>query len=80
MEGYKAILRERAGRGREAVRRLFASSLAWIRRQTGGLSPRRAAAAVVALSLWMGAGGMRASTAPMIPQGEMFGEVHWYAG
>lgn len=57
---------------RERISAFLRAGRAWIR------SPRRAAAVVVALALWMGSGGMTASVAPLLPEGEVFGEVHWY--
>lgn len=58
---------------------------AWtqIRTRLSTIQPRRAAAAVVALSLWMGAGTMAGSAVLEIQTeqaGETFGEVHWYVG
>ena len=53
---------------------------AWIKERMGELSPRRAAAVVVALSLWMGVGGMDSSESVTETEGEVFGEVHWYEG
>ena len=39
----------------------------------------RAVAVVVALSLWMGVGGMDSSAKGEKMAGETFGEVHWYS-
>ena len=41
---------------------------------------RRGMAVVVALSLWMGVGGMDSSGVATETEGEVFGEVHWYEG
>jgi hypothetical protein len=51
---------------------------AWIKERKGRITPRRALAAVVALSLWMGAGRMDSSESVIVADGEAFGEVHWY--
>ena len=42
------------------------------------LRSKRALAAVVALSLWMGAGGMAGSSLPVPSDGEVYGEPHWF--
>jgi hypothetical protein len=49
-----------------------------IKEKKGEMSPRRALAVVVALSLWMGAGRMDSSESVIEADGEVFGEVHWY--
>lgn len=47
-------------------------------RRVRAVPPRRALAAVVALSLWMGAGTMAASVRTQKDRGTEFGEIHWY--
>ena len=44
------------------------------------MPPRRIVALVVALSLWMGVGGMDSSGVVTETEGKVFGEVHWYEG
>ena len=83
MEGFREALRVWAGKQTEGARGCFASLGAWLKEKKGRITPRRALAAVVALSLWMGAGGMAGSVALEAqnqPAGEVFGEVHWYEG
>ena len=80
MEGFCEALRAWAGKQTEGVRRWFASLGAWIKEKKREITPRRALAAVVALSLWMGAGRMDSSESVMEADGEVFGEVHWYEG
>ena len=80
MERYKGILRGWIGKLTEAVRGWFAFLGAWIKERMGELSPRRAVAVVVALSLWMGVGGMDSSGVVTETEGEVFGEMHWYEG
>ena len=80
MERYKGILRGWIGKLTEAFRGWFAFLGAWIKERMGELSPRRAVAVVVALSLWMGVGGMDSSEALTETEGEVFGEMHWYEG
>ena len=65
---------------KQEARRWAILAWGWIKGLMGEMSPRRALAFVVALSLWMGAGGMTASVRTSDPSGEVFGEVHWYNG
>ena len=51
---------------------------AWVTERAEKLTPRRALTVVVALSLWMGTGGMTASVAPIPSADGEVGEVHWY--
>ena len=44
------------------------------------LPRRRVVTAVIALSLWVGAGGIVASAPPPLPSAESFGAMHWYMG
>ena len=78
MERFKEAFLEWIGKVTEAVRGWFAFLGVWIKERTGEMSPRRAVAAVVALSLWMGVGGMDSSGVATETEGEVFGEVHWY--
>ena len=81
MEGFREALRAWAGKQTEGARGWFVSLGARIMEKKGEITPRRALAAVVALSLWMGAGRMAGSAAleaQTQPAGEVFGEVHWY--
>ena len=78
MEGFGKILRIWAGKQTARARRWLASLGAWIKEQKGRITPRRALTVVVALSLWMGAGGMDSSGVVTETEGEVFGEVHWY--
>ena len=78
MEGFREALRVWARKQTEGVRGWFASLEAWIKERKGRITPRRALAVVVALSLWMGAGGMDSSGVVTETEGEVFGEVHWY--
>ena len=78
MEGFREALRVWAGKLTERARGWFASLGAWIKERMGEMSPRRALAVVVALSLWMAVGGMDSSEVVMETEGEVFGEVHWY--
>lgn len=55
----------------------------WLRGRVKGMTLRRGSAIVVALLLWMGAGGMEGSAAAgrdIPPAGDAFGEIHWYEG
>ena len=78
MEGSWESLRVWAGKQTEGVRGWFASLGAWIKEKKGRITPHRALAVVVALSLWMAVGGMDSSEVVMETEGEVFGEVHWY--
>ena len=78
MEGFREALRAWAGKQTEVARGWFASLEAWIKEKKGEITPRRALAAVVALSLWMGVGRMDSSEVVLETEGEVFGEVHWY--
>ena len=81
MEGFGKILRIWAGKQTARARGWLASLGAWIKEEKGRITPRRVLTVVVALSLWMGAGGMAGSAAleaQIQPAGEVFGEVHWY--
>ncbi len=78
MEGFGKILRIWAGKQTARARGWLASLGAWIKERKGRITPRRALAGVVALSLWMGAGGMDSSGVVTETEGEVFGEVHWY--
>ena len=78
MEGFGKILRIWAGKQTARARRWLASLGAWIKEQKGRITPRRALTVVVALALWMGAGGMDSSGVVTETEGEVFGEVHWY--
>lgn len=66
------------GKFTDAVRRGDGIVGVWIKERMEEMSPRRAVAVVVALSLWMGVGGMESSGAARKTEGEIFGEVHWY--
>ena len=78
MERYGKALRGRMEKLTETVRGRSASLWARIKERIGEMSPRRALAVVVALSLWMGVGRMDSSEVVMETEGEVFGEVHWY--
>ena len=81
MEGFREALRVWAGKQTEGARGRFASLGARIKEKKGEITPRRALAVVVTLSLWMGVGRMAGSAALEAqnqPAGEVFGEVHWY--
>ena len=78
MERYKEILRGWIGKLTERLRGWLNTLGAWIKERMGEMSPRRAVAVVVALSLWMGVGGMDSSGEVTETEGEVFGEVHWY--
>ena len=80
MEGFREVLRVWAGKQAEGARRWFASLGAWIKEKKREITPRRALAVVVALSLWMGVGRMDSSESVIVADGEVFGEVHWYEG
>ena len=80
MEGFREVLRAWAGKRTEGARGRLASLGAWIKERKGRITPRRALAAVVALSLWMGVGRMDSSESVIVADGEVFGEVHWYEG
>lgn len=78
MGQYKETLRGRIGKVTERLRGWMNTLGAWIKERMGEMSPRRAVALVVALSLWMGVGGMDSSESVTETEGEVFGEVHWY--
>ena len=78
MERFCTTMRGWIGKGNKAVRGWSASLWEWVKERMGEMSPRRAAAVVVALSLWMGVGGMDSSESVIETEGEVFGEVHWY--
>lgn len=80
MERYGKALRGRMEKLTETVRGRSASLWARIKERIGEMSPRRALAVVVALSLWMGVGRMDSSESVIVVDGEVFGEVHWYEG
>ena len=80
MEGFGKFLRIWAGKQTARARGWLASLGAWIKERKGRITPRRALAVVVALSLWMGAGGMDSSESVIVADEEVFGEVHWYEG
>ena len=80
MEGFREALRVWAGKQTEGARGRFASLGARIKEKKGEITPRRALAVVVTLSLWMGVGGMDSSEVVIETEGEVFGEVHWYEG
>ena len=80
MEGFREALRVWAGKLTEGGRRWFASLGAWIKERKGRITPHRALAVVVALSLWMGVGRMDSSEVVIETEGEVFGEMHWYEG
>ena len=50
----------------------------WVSLWGRALRSKRALAAVAALSLWMGAGGMAGSSLPIPSEGEVYGEPHWF--
>ncbi len=80
MEGFGKILRIWAGKQTARARGRLASLGAWIKEKKGRITPRRALAVVVALSLWMGAGGMAGSSVllPAETGEEVYGEPHWF--
>jgi hypothetical protein len=78
MEGFGKTLRIWAGKQTARARGWFASLGAHIKEKKREITPRRALAVVVALSLWMGAGRMDSSEVVIETEGEVFGEVHWY--
>ena len=78
MERYGEALRAWMGKLTERLRGWLDSLWAWIKERMGEMSPRRAVAVVVALSLWMGMGRMDSSESVIEADGEVFGEVHWY--
>ena len=80
MEGFGKILRIWVGKQTEGVRGWFASLGAWIKEKKREITPHRALAVVVVLSLWMGVGRMDSSESVIEADGEVFGEVHWYEG
>ena len=80
MERYGKALRGRMEKLTETVRGRSAALWARIKERIGEMSPRRALAVVVALSLWMAVGGMDSSESVIEADGEVFGEVHWYEG
>lgn len=80
MERFCTAMRGWIGKVIKAVRGWSASLWEWIKARMGEMSPRRAVALVVALSLWMGVGGMDSSESVTETEGEVFGEVHWYEG
>lgn len=60
------------------VKAWVVSMRAELARRAGSMTPCRWAAVVVALALWMGAGGMDGSSVPISPGGEVYGEPHWF--
>ena len=80
MEGFRDALRVWAGKLTEGARGRLVSLGVRIKERMGEMSPRRAVAVVVALSLWMGVGRMDSSESVIVADGEVFGEVHWYEG
>ena len=78
MERFCTAMRGWIGKVTEAVRGWFAFLGAWIKERMGETSPRRIVAFVVALSLWMGVGGMDSSGVVTETEGEVFGELHRY--
>jgi hypothetical protein len=79
MEGFGETLRRWVGKQTEGVRGCLTFRKTRLRQRIGKITPRRAAAVVVALSLWMGVGRMDSSGEAMEIKGEVFGEVHWYS-
>lgn len=80
MERFFEAWRGWIGKVTEVVRGGEATLRAWFKEHMGEMSPRRIVALVVALSLWMGVGGMDSSESVTETEGEVFGEVHWYEG
>ena len=78
MERFKEAFLEWIGKVTERLRGWMNTLGAWIKERMGETSPRRVVSLVVALSLWMGVGGMDSSGAATETEGEVFGEVHWY--
>ena len=80
MERFFEAWRGWIGKVTEIVRGGEATLRALFKERMGEMSPRRIVTVVVALSLWMGVGGMDSSGAATKTEGEVFGEVHWYEG
>ena len=78
MGQYKETLRGWIGKVTERLRGWVNTLGAWIKERMGETSPRRVAVLAVALSLWMGVGGMDSSEVVIKTEGEAFGEIHWY--
>lgn len=78
MERFKEAFLEWIGKVTERLRGWMNTLGAWIKERMGETSPRRVVSLVVALSLWMGVGGMNSSESVTETEGEVFGEVHWY--
>ena len=85
-QGGGVILRETGAErmGRIRIRQMILGDSSGRRRKRWGLcvTPRRLAAVVVALSLWMACGGLPGSLPDPPPQPDRgaFGEMHWYGG
>lgn len=78
MAQFREALRGWIEKGTEVVRGRAATLGARIKERMGEMSPRRIVAVVVALSLWMGVGGMDSSGVVIETEGEVFGELHRY--
>lgn len=78
MKRFCTALRGWMGKVTERLRGWMNTLGAWIKERMGETSPHRAVVLVVALSLWMGVGGMDSSGVTAETEGEVFGEVHWY--
>ena len=78
MGQYKETLRGWIGKVTERLRGWMNTLGAWIKESMGETSPRRVVVLAVALSLWMGIGGMDSSEVVIKTEGEAFGELHWY--
>ena len=78
MGRFCTAMRGWIGKLTDAVRGWSASLWAKIKEGMGAMPPRRIVALVVALSLWMGVGGMDSSESVTETEGEVFGELHRY--
>lgn len=78
MGWYKEILQGWIGKLTEQSSGWLNTLGARIKERMEKMSPRRIVAFVVALSLWMGVGGMDSSGVVTETEGEVFGELHRY--